>query len=244
MKAYGDSDHIVSVSKLFNQLKENPEEQFISYYNATDMRNYLMSVLALVNCLRASNLINMTLDDVDKAQKDTTIQDAYVIKSKKYKVSIIYGAKMILATNEIFEQLQLYIKHVRPRFISDTHRLNRDRYVFVSSQSDDKVATKPEPMNQSMVSQCLTRSFEKSEVFQGKESFPRMSCSRIRFSIITELICLGTEELENIAHCFAKHDKKVCKRCESTKHSSICKNGTPVLETTVCSEKRNVLLLA
>ena len=27
MKAYGDSDHIVSVSKLFNELKENPEEQ-------------------------------------------------------------------------------------------------------------------------------------------------------------------------------------------------------------------------
>ena len=101
---------------------------------------------------------------------------------------------------------------MQPRFISDTHRLNRDRYVFVSSRSDDKVATKPEPMNQSMVSQCLTRSFEKSEVFQGKESFPRMSCSKIRFSIITELICLGKDELENIAHCFAKHDKKVCKR--------------------------------
>ena len=72
------------------------------------MRNYL-SVLALVNCLRASNLINMTLDDVDKAQKGTTMQDAYVIKSKKYKVSIIYSGKMLLATNEIFEQLQLYI---------------------------------------------------------------------------------------------------------------------------------------
>ena len=143
MKAYGDSNHIVEVSKLFNELKDNPEEQFISIYNATNKRNYLMSVLALVNCPRASNLINITLDDVEKAKKDTTIYDEYVIKNKKYKVSIIYGAKNFLATNEIYEHRQLYIKHVRPRFISDTHRLNRNRYVFVSPRSDDKVASKP-----------------------------------------------------------------------------------------------------
>lgn len=66
------------------------------------------------------------------------------------------------------------------------------------------MATKPEPMNHSMVAQCLTRSFAKAEVFQGKNSFTRVSCSRRRFD-------MGTEELENIAHCFTKHGKEVCK---------------------------------
>ena len=202
MKTYGDSKHTVEVSKLFNDLKENPEEQFISIYNATDLRNYLMSVLTIVHCLRASNLMNITLEDVEKAQKNSTVTDAYVIKNKKYKVSI---------TKDIYEQLKLYIKYVRPQFISDTYCLRRERSVFVSSRSGDKVLTKPEPMNHLMVAQCLTRSFEKAEVFKEKDSFTRVSCSRLRFSIITELICLGTEELENIAHCFAKHDKKICK---------------------------------
>ena len=68
------------------------------------------------------------------------------------------------------------------------HRLVRERFVLVASRSEDKVATKPEPMNHSMVAQCLTRSFAKAEVFQGKNSFTRVSCSRRRFSIITELI--------------------------------------------------------
>ena len=83
--------------------------------------------------------------------------------------------------------------------------------MFVSSRSGDKVLTKTEPRNHLMVAQCLTRSFEKAEVFKEKDSFTKVSCSRLRFSIITELICLGTEKLENIAHCFAKHGKKVCK---------------------------------
>ena len=39
------------------------------------------------------------------------------------------------------------------------------------------------------------------EVFKEKDSFTKVSCPRLRFSIITELICLGTEKLDNIAHC-------------------------------------------
>ena len=113
MKTYGHSKHTVEIAQLFNDLKENPEEQFISTYNATDLRNYLMSVLTIVNCLRASNLMNITLEDVEKVQKDSAITDAYVIKNKKYKVSIIYVAKMILLTKDINEQLELYIKYVR-----------------------------------------------------------------------------------------------------------------------------------
>ena len=39
-----------------------------------------------------------------------------------------------------------------------------------------------------------------------------MTSSTIRFSAITELVCLGEDSLDNIAYCFGKHSKKVCKK--------------------------------
>ena len=212
IRKYGDSNHLIKVTKLFESLGNNGEEQHISLYDATDLRNYLMVVLALVNCLRASNLINITLYDVENAVKDKTVSEAYLIRNKKYKVSIIYGAKLLMLSKDTYKQLQSYIKYVRPKFITDNHRSKRDRYVFVSSRADEKVSIKPEPMSHSVVTKCLSRSFEKAEVFPDKKHYSRVSCCRIRFSIITELVSLGTEELETIAHCFAKHDKKTCRR--------------------------------
>ena len=66
-------------------------------------------------------------------------------------------------------------------------------------------------MNRSLVSKCLTRFFEKAEVF-NKESHINASSSRIHFSVITELITLGEDTLDNIAHCFAKHSTETCKK--------------------------------
>ena len=66
-------------------------------------------------------------------------------------------------------------------------------------------------MNHSLVSKCLTQSFEKAKVF-NKKRYPNVSPSRIRFSVITELIMLGEDTLDNIAHCFAKHSAQTCKK--------------------------------
>ena len=66
-------------------------------------------------------------------------------------------------------------------------------------------------MNHSLVSKCLTRSFEKAEVFR-KDGYKNVSPSRIRFSAITELVMLGEDTLDNIAHCFAKHSTQTCKK--------------------------------
>ena len=63
-----------------------------------------------------------------------------------------------------------------------------------------------------MITKCISRSFEKAQVFRGTSAYQRVSCCRIRFSIITELISLGKGDLENIAYAFAKHDKKTCCR--------------------------------
>ena len=82
IRRYGDSQHLIECTKIFQQLKQNGEIEFISMYQATDLRNYLMAVLALVNCLRASNLMYITLYDVDNATKDKTLGEAYLIKNK------------------------------------------------------------------------------------------------------------------------------------------------------------------
>ena len=66
-------------------------------------------------------------------------------------------------------------------------------------------------MNHSLVSKCLTRSFEKVEIFK-RNAYTNVSPSRIHFSVITELIMLGEDILDNIAHCFAKHNTQTCKK--------------------------------
>ena len=63
----------------------------------------------------------------------------------------------------------------------------------------------------SLITKGISWPFEKTQVFKGTSTYRRVSCCHICFIIITELISLGNGELENIAHVFAKHDKKSCK---------------------------------
>ena len=95
---------------------------------------------------------------------------------------------------------------------SQRHRLDRERYFFVASRSDtgDKKAVQ---LKHSTLTRCMTRLFERTGLFEGKkEIYKRVSCSRIRFSVITELRALGEDSLDNIEYCFGKHSKEVCKK--------------------------------
>ena len=53
-------------------------------------------------------------------------------------------------------------------------------------------------MKYTNVSQCLTWTFEKAGVFASSKTFKRVSPSRLHFSIITELVSLGEDNLDNI----------------------------------------------
>ena len=99
------------------------------------------------------------------------------------------------------------------KFFSNENCAQRKHCVFVSSHADEKAASSnPNLINYAMITKCISRSFEKAEVFRGTSTYQRVSCCRICFSIITELISLGKGDLENIAYTFAKHDKKTCRR--------------------------------
>ena len=74
-----------------------------------------------------SNVINITLKEVLSAQKDDWIKEAFVFKNHTYKVSLIYGAKIILASETLYGHIKLCIHHLHPLSIDDKHRLGKDR---------------------------------------------------------------------------------------------------------------------
>ena len=136
------------------------------------------------------------------AKRDNQIKDAFVFKKNKYKVSIIYWAKLILVSETLFHHIKLYICYLRPLLIVDKHRLDRERCLFVSSKSD-AAESKAVQLQHITLGWCLTATCERSGVFENVEGAQnRMSTSRIRFSFTTELVSLGEDSLDNIAYCF------------------------------------------
>ena len=123
-----------------------------------------------------------------------------------------YMEKRYFCSPEIFITSCSFTLNIS-KFISDENCAQRERCVFISSRADEKAASSnPNPINHAMITKCISRSFEKAEVFRGTSTYQHVSCCCICFSIITELISLGKGDLENIAYTFAKHDKKTCRR--------------------------------
>ena len=211
-KNYGSSDHISELHTFLSHIKHSAEKTKVTKQMAVHVRDYIIIKLSYTNALRASNLINMILKDFNAAKPDKEITETFVFRSDKYKVSLIYGAKILLASQKLFQHIKLYMKYLRPLLKDDKHRLDRERYFFVASRSDagDKKVVQ---LKHSTLTRCMTRSLERAGLFEGKkEIYKRVSCSRIRFSVITELCALGEDSLDNIAYCFGKHSKEVCKK--------------------------------
>ena len=212
-KMYGSSEHVSQISTFLQSLTNKAESTEIKMQRVIHTRDYIMLTLGYINALRASNLINITLQDVLSATGDKIIKDAFVFKNQKYKVSIIYGSKLILAPEKLYHHIKLYIEHLRPKLIDDKHRLNRDRYLFVSSKTD-AADSKAVQLQHTTLTWCLTATCERSGVFKNvKEGVTkRVSTSRFQFSVITELVCFWEDSLDNITYCFRKHTKEECKK--------------------------------
>ena len=114
-----------------NKLDNEGEEFKTTLQDAVNVRDHLM--LMLINKLRASNLKNITLREVQSATQLQEL-DALVFKNNKYKTSLIHSAKIILVPTLTYKHIQLYVKYLRPTLILDSHRAPRDRYLFVSSK--------------------------------------------------------------------------------------------------------------
>lgn len=79
--------------RLVSQIKlieEGYETSLITSTDATAIRDYLMLLLCYTNCLRASNIRELTIYDVNAAEDHKDIDGAKIIYNKKYKVRFIF----------------------------------------------------------------------------------------------------------------------------------------------------------
>ena len=171
---FGSSNHVRSINQTLKNMslsRAKSVEMKISKQSAIDIRDYLMVSLTYFNCLRASNLMNISLQDVNKITKHEEIDGAYVLVNEEYKVSMLYGAKIILLDSILYEQLKLYIEVYRPIVSNDSKLHDQNRYVFASSRI---TTTKPlgQKMDHSAISNAMTSAFSKAKV---------LVCSRILF---------------------------------------------------------------
>jgi len=65
-KRYGESDHVISLLKLLN----NVDNGKILKKNAVDIRNFFMVLIVFGNAARSSNITNMTISDFNDAQEE------------------------------------------------------------------------------------------------------------------------------------------------------------------------------
>ena len=206
---YRSSEFVKDIIEVLNKVDTEGEKATTNLQDAVNVRDHLMLTLTYINALRASNLINITLKEVHSAKPHDELE-ALVFKNNKYKTSLICGAKVILVPTLTNHHIQLYIKYLRSLLILDSHRALKDRYLFVSSKKDSKKTT---TMSHSLITTRLSQCFKKAGIFDNKPgSYKRVSCSRIRFSIITELLVLGEDSLDTIAHCYGKHGVEVCRK--------------------------------
>lgn len=164
----------------------------------TDVRNFLMALICIINATRASNLINILVEDVKKATLDQDLS-GFVFNSTKYKTSIIYGSKAIWLPYDIYHCLLAYITHFRPYITPSS-----SDYLFTSMRGNG------EKMDHSLISNGLTSSFKKAGVILTTST--RISPSRIRCACVTELVGIGGEDCTQVAQSFMKHRPSTSKK--------------------------------
>ena len=132
---YENSEHVKEINeKLKNHSEHKKEAIKINKQQVINIRDYLMVSLTYFNFLRASNLMNISLDAVEKISKHDEIDDVWVLTNVEYKTSMIHGVKIILLDTILQEQVQLYIEHYRPLISNDEKLPNARRYLFMSSR--------------------------------------------------------------------------------------------------------------
>lgn len=178
--------------------------------HAVAVRNIIMVQVCLMNACRASNLQNITLLDVDDAKEDVDFPGSWNIKSTRYKTSMLYGTKMITLTADLYGLLKYFVSLLRPVLVDDKMLASERRYLFVSSRPT--LTQSGCPMSHSLISNCLSSAFRASGVLDERQLSDRVSPSRIRASVATELAGAQGQCVKDLAEHFMKHNEATCKK--------------------------------
>jgi len=169
MMIYGESDKLKEIVDVL----QTKDGKLYSQQQAVLCRNHLMVMLAFGNAARASNLINITLADVDNATKEIDF-DAWSFSSCNYKTSLLYGEKKMYLAEDLMEEVKVFVKCLRPKITDDAEKARDERPLFTSTRGEGNF------MNHSCVSNGMTTLFNSVKGFAGQER-----CDV--FSLITNL---------------------------------------------------------
>ena len=139
-----------------------------------------MTIIALGNALRASNIINLTFYEFEAAVPEPDYENGMSFRSANYKTSLLYGEKIILLPKECYQRMKFFVYHLRKQFIDDGHLKSHERRIFTSSRGNKETIT------DSNISQGITSAFEKSGVLtnEGLYIYHYYYCYFISFCLI------------------------------------------------------------
>jgi len=121
------------------------------------------------------------------------------LKGNIYNV-FLFCYKVMVVPEDLFEFLLVYKNQLRP-LLSKLGKFSR--YLFTSSKQSQ--SNPDQRLDHSALSNALTRSFELAGVLKAGDKYSRVSPSRIRCAVVTELVGAGGENTAAIARDFMKH---------------------------------------
>lgn len=136
IKRYGASEKIKQVCEI---LRRNVPSS-VNTKTAIAARNYLIFMICLGNAARSSNIMNITLHDIQKSDMYNEY-NAKAIRSNEYKTSLLYGEKLLLLPMDIFDQLENYIKNMRSLLLEDEDKEAHERYLFTTCRKNKMTAS-------------------------------------------------------------------------------------------------------
>ena len=83
-KEYGCSEHVQEIHAFLDSLTNKPQSTEIKLQMVIHARDYIIFTLCYINALTVSNVINITLQEVQSAKRDKLIKEAFAFKNNKY----------------------------------------------------------------------------------------------------------------------------------------------------------------
>ena len=157
--------------KLFGRVAED-ENFSASLLEYTNMRDYLMTTIALANAHRSGVSANMKIDEFVKAKYDFASGN-YLIKVAHHKTLRKHGPAVVCLPQEKFQFLDIFVNRVRPKIPTYD-------YVFVSWNGKQ--------MHSGAVSKQINSIWQRSGVY-GENPPPKKNlCTTVIRKSVTTLV--------------------------------------------------------
>lgn len=114
------SDMARNATTMFGVCQENNEP--VTKLEFTNMRDYLMTSIALENAHRSGVAASATLSEYSRKKPDESGQNV-IIRVKDHKTKIIYGPAVICLSKHKAQLLDIFVSCVRPQIKSDVDNI-------------------------------------------------------------------------------------------------------------------------